>query len=363
MKIAILADIHDDSVAFDTIIKKIHGQFDEIWSLGDVVGYGVHDDICLTHLRTRVDRWVTGNHEEMLRVVINSILNLDYRLGEDRFFDIYEQIYSYWQQQKYADVWDRISVLSTAILEEYHNLAYLYKTRKEVVLSLMLSCVLGAGTELNGSNGHFDPWENNWHWFFQQIIEKAQEPIKVVDDISGYRMVLVHGSPASINEYIYPWSGSPWNKKEIDTHKIWANLMKNIQNLSCPGRRLVILMGHTHIPLYCPIDDDRNLMDLDATKMAYKEELPLGDWATLINPGSMGHPRDLDARAAYAIVDTDKSNVTYYREEIDRKIIIRRMRKHYYPSSLQLEYLNAPAPTDDECKLNILNNRKLFGKG
>ena len=37
------------------------------------------------------------------------------------------------------------------------------------------------------------------------------------------------------------------------------------------------------------------------------------DTKYLINPGSVGQPRDGDARAAFAIVDTEKKLVTLYR--------------------------------------------------
>ncbi len=46
---------------------------------------------------------------------------------------------------------------------------------------------------------------------------------------------------------------------------------------------------------------------------------------TLINPGSVGQPRDGDPRAAYAVLDTDAGSVTFYRsryqvDETQRRI-------------------------------------------
>jgi diadenosine tetraphosphatase ApaH/serine/threonine PP2A family protein phosphatase len=39
--------------------------------------------------------------------------------------------------------------------------------------------------------------------------------------------------------------------------------------------------------------------------------------AYMINPGSIGQPRDGDPRAAYAIYDTDAEEVTYHRVVYD----------------------------------------------
>ena len=46
----------------------------------------------------------------------------------------------------------------------------------------------------------------------------------------------------------------------------------------------------------------------------------------LVNPGSVGQPRDGDPRAAYAIVDTERRDVLLFRveyavEETQRKVI------------------------------------------
>ena len=41
------------------------------------------------------------------------------------------------------------------------------------------------------------------------------------------------------------------------------------------------------------------------------------DCAYLVNPGSIGQPRDGDPRAAYVLYDSDASMLTYYRVEYD----------------------------------------------
>lgn len=79
------------------------------------------------------------------------------------------------------------------------------------------------------------------------------------------------------------------------------------------ARTPICLFGHTHVALSARMDSQRRL----------EIEAPQGDpeFATtinpdtkyLINPGSVGQPRDGDSRAAYAIVDLDRKVVTLYR--------------------------------------------------
>jgi diadenosine tetraphosphatase ApaH/serine/threonine PP2A family protein phosphatase len=46
------------------------------------------------------------------------------------------------------------------------------------------------------------------------------------------------------------------------------------------------------------------------------QEFPLDDRRVLINPGSVGQPRDGDRRAAYAVYDTGgKGKIEFYRVE------------------------------------------------
>ena len=51
----------------------------------------------------------------------------------------------------------------------------------------------------------------------------------------------------------------------------------------------------------------------------------------LLNPGSVGQPRDGDPRAAYAIYDSDRSVVEYYRVEYDLESAQRKIREAGLP--------------------------------
>jgi predicted phosphodiesterase len=91
-------------------------------------------------------------------------------------------------------------------------------------------------------------------------------------------------------------------------------------------RRSLCLFGHTHVALCAKLDDSRRL-EIGVPQGHPEFETDLAPSAKyLINPGSVGQPRDGDSRAAYAIADLDKKTVTLYRvaypiETAQKKIV------------------------------------------
>ena len=65
MRYAIVGDIHSNLVAFQTVLADIEagGRVDEIWCLGDVVGYGPEPHACIELLRSYRHVCVAGNHD------------------------------------------------------------------------------------------------------------------------------------------------------------------------------------------------------------------------------------------------------------------------------------------------------------
>ena len=86
------------------------------------------------------------------------------------------------------------------------------------------------------------------------------------------RMKIVHGHPDDPNRYTYP---AQFSADLIDEED-------------------VLVMGHTHVQAH-ETDDD----------------------GVVLNPGSVGQPRDEDPRAAYAVVDLDTLAVDERRVEYD----------------------------------------------
>jgi diadenosine tetraphosphatase ApaH/serine/threonine PP2A family protein phosphatase len=71
------------------------------------------------------------------------------------------------------------------------------------------------------------------------------------------------------------------------------------------------------------------------------EQLELRDGTRyIINPGSVGQPRNQDPRAAFAILDTDTSTVTFRRVEYDIVRTQQEMRAAQLPEPLaaRLQY-------------------------
>jgi len=63
--------------------------------------------------------------------------------------------------------------------------------------------------------------------------------------------------------------------------------------------------------------------------------LPLEDQGRyLINPGSVGQPRDGDSRAAFAVIDTSQRTVEYFRTSYNLRRTQEKMRKAGLPQLL-----------------------------
>jgi predicted phosphodiesterase len=65
MRYAIIADIHSNLEAFTAVLKDIgkQGKVEEIWCLGDVVGYGPDPHACIELLKQCNHVCVAGNHD------------------------------------------------------------------------------------------------------------------------------------------------------------------------------------------------------------------------------------------------------------------------------------------------------------
>ena len=80
------------------------------------------------------------------------------------------------------------------------------------------------------------------------------------------------------------------------------------------ARRPLCLFGHTHVQVgYFLTRDEFGLATADDRRPL---RIPLDESNRyLVNPGSVGQPRDGDARAGFAVVDTAARDVTLYRVE------------------------------------------------
>ena len=126
---------------------------------------------------------------------------------------------------------------------------------------------------------------------------------------SGF--VLVHGSPRDPTwEYI---TSAPVAR---------ANLAAFEESFA--------LHGHTHIPIVFCEDDGRVEMIAPLPGSSFR----LDGRRALINPGSVGQPRDGDPAASYLVIDTDRGDSTWHRVAYDIVAVQHRMAAVGLPARL-----------------------------
>jgi diadenosine tetraphosphatase ApaH/serine/threonine PP2A family protein phosphatase len=114
----------------------------------------------------------------------------------------------------------------------------------------------------------------------------------VVDDL----IEICHGTPFDEDAYVFD---------DLDA----------LRSLHA-AERPVCLFGHTHVQVgYTLTGNLFTLATIDDSR-PLTIDLP-EDGRHLVNPGSVGQPRDGDPRAAYAIADTDRRDVVIYRTDYD----------------------------------------------
>jgi diadenosine tetraphosphatase ApaH/serine/threonine PP2A family protein phosphatase len=122
---------------------------------------------------------------------------------------------------------------------------------------------------------------------------------------------LVHGSPRDPTwEYILPPATAVANLAALETEHA--------------------LFGHTHLPIaYRHVPPRmREILPDDG------DELELGDVRTMLNPGSVGQPRDGDPASSWLILDTDRGRATWHRTQYDIRATQAAMRQAGLPSRL-----------------------------
>lgn len=128
--------------------------------------------------------------------------------------------------------------------------------------------------------------------------------------------------------------GSPHDEDEYVVHP--GQALEALARAAAP----ITFFGHTHIQggFFLADSDFSTLLpdyesnsELETVDLALKEE---GQY--LINPGSIGQPRDGDWRAAFATFDTVERRVTYYRAPYDLKAAQKKILDAGLPERLAL---------------------------
>jgi diadenosine tetraphosphatase ApaH/serine/threonine PP2A family protein phosphatase len=125
-----------------------------------------------------------------------------------------------------------------------------------------------------------------------------QGPVKPDDSLD---LACVHGSPEDEDEYL-------------------INVHDAVEPLAHPVAHCTFF-GHTHLQGGFAMNGTgvENLHpSYRYSNRAENIELPLAEGTTyMINPGSIGQPRDGDPRSAFALYDTESSVVHFYRLPYD----------------------------------------------
>ena len=97
---------------------------------------------------------------------------------------------------------------------------------------------------------------------------------------------------------------------------VWEYVLALDQALECMAEQSapVSLIGHSHVALYFTDGGDGRPQGGQAPA---DHRLELGEGRWLVNPGSVGQPRDGDTRAAWLELDTEAATATYRRVEYE----------------------------------------------
>lgn len=221
VRIAAITDIHANLPAFEAVLRAIdEAQVDELWCLGDVVGYGADPDACTALARERCDVCLVGNHD---LAVLGAL-----------------DISAFSEAAAEAVIWTR-----------------------ETVTEQTLD-------------------------FLRQLDPTAQR--------SGIE--LFHASPRD---------------------PVWEYVLSGEQADGCLNvlTERIGLIGHSHVALFfsrIPTETKERMHGAQASD-GTTLDLSTGSW--LVNPGSVGQPRDGDPRAAWLLLDTDEATAHFHRTPYD----------------------------------------------
>jgi len=234
MRVAVVSDIHSNLHALEAVLAAIDAEApDELWCLGDLVGYGPHPNECCATISERADVCLAGNHDLAVRGTID--------LGE---FGGEAAVAARWTR-------DVLAPEAQALLDR------------------------------------LDP------------------------EGAAHGVALYHGSARDpIWEYVLSDAGALMTLEQTDSP--------------------LVLVGHSHFALRFVESGD----ELVGGVAAAGTELELDGVRAVLNPGSVGQPRDGDPRAAYLLLDLDVQHASFRRVEYDVKRTQREMRDAGLPEML-----------------------------
>ena len=217
MRVAVVSDIHSNLHALEAVLAAIEADApDELWCLGDIVGYGPRPNECCDLVAARADVCLAGNHD--------------------------------------------LAVRGTIDLDEFHGDAALAARQNRKALT------------------------PESHAFLDRLAPKG----------SRHGVALYHGSARDpVWEYVL----------SDETARATLALADSP----------VVLVGHSHIALQISASVD----EVEGGLAPAGTVVDFAAAPTLLNPGSVGQPRDGDPRAAYLLLDLAAHSGEFRRVEYD----------------------------------------------
>jgi diadenosine tetraphosphatase ApaH/serine/threonine PP2A family protein phosphatase len=219
LRVAVISDVHSNQPALETVLAAIDEvSVEEVWCLGDVVGYGAQPDACTDLIQQRCDVCLAGNHD------LAVLGGLD--------------IATFSETAATAVEWTRENA-SAATLKFLRELE-------------------PAGARAGVGLFHASPTDPIWEYVLS--IDQAAAGLDAQEQRIG-------------------------------------------------------LIGHSHIALFFTRPD--GVGETQGAQAGDGAVLGLESGAWLLNPGSVGQPRDSDPRAAWLELDTERWTARYHRVDYD----------------------------------------------
>lgn len=214
MKIALFSDIHANLPALEACLKSIDDQKpDAVYCLGDLVGYNVWPNEVINEVRRRAIPTIAGNYDQGIGL--------------------------------------RSSECGCA-----------YKTASEKDMG---------NISISFTNAVVNPDERNY-------LRTLPAHIKLEFQLNNDKLnlLLVHGSPRKINEYLF---------EDRDEQSLLRIMVQADADIMC--------FGHTHKPYH------RLLRDQQGENLRFRHA---------VNIGSVGKPKDNDPRGCYVILTIEENS-------------------------------------------------------
>ena len=166
-------------------------------------------------------------------------------------------------------------------------------------------------------------------------VEQAKEARLVLWKLPLAAIAAAGDGDVDPEEKVPAWRLAVWHQgtrlelAESDRPIEAASMRAAVATIELAGSPLV-LVGHSHVALRIV----QSGAGLDGGLAPAGTELETGGVRALLNPGSVGQPRDGDPRAAYLLLDLDAARASFRRVEYDVERTQREMREAGLPELL-----------------------------